>query len=90
MLGSEFLIAPVFEKDVKVVHVYLPEGTWVHVWSNQTYVQKNGGYINQNAPIKEPAVFRRVQQQDMMEEESEIMKLARETHEKLIDLYKIF
>ena len=90
MLGSEFLIAPVFEKDVKVVHVYLPEGTWVHVWSNQTYVQKNGGYINQNAPIKEPAVFRRVQQQDMMEEESEIMKIARETHEKLIDLYKIF
>lgn len=82
MLGSEFLVAPIFEKRLKVAHVYLPQGSWIHVWSNKTIVQKTGGYINQNAPVKEPAVFRRIRNN-----ESDISKIALSTHQKLIRLY---
>ena len=80
----EFLIAPVFDKGVNVAHVYLPQGTWIHVWTNKTITQKVGGYINQNAAIKEPAVFRRSREDDY----SAASRIAVETHQKLMKLHR--
>lgn len=35
MVGSELLIAPVVDQNKTSVNVYLPNGNWVNVWTNQ-------------------------------------------------------
>ena len=60
LYGSEFLVKPVLQKGKTSVDVYLPEGEWVHLWSNQTYSNSPPqGKIRISAPIGKPAVFYR-------------------------------
>ena len=35
LVGSELLIAPVVDQNITSVNVYLPNGNWVNVWTNQ-------------------------------------------------------
>ncbi len=55
MLGRDFLIAPVTTEGATEVQVYLPQGTWVHLWSGQVY--QGGQSVTVAAPIGQPGVF---------------------------------
>ena len=37
MLGPELLVAPILKKGAKSRHVWLPEGTWVHLFTGKVY-----------------------------------------------------
>ena len=60
LYGSEFLVAPVMKKGQTTVDVYLPQGEWVHLWSQTPYdCSAKGKYFKISAPIGQPAVFYR-------------------------------
>ena len=60
MLGPDFLIAPVVDEGATRVSLYLPAGTWIHLWSGETYgSEEAGASLEIDAPIGEPAVFYR-------------------------------
>ncbi|WP_227522006.1 alpha-glucosidase [Bacillus solitudinis] len=54
MLGSDVLVAPVYEQGKDKWEVYLPEDDWVHLWSGHEY---SGGTYTVEAPIGQPPVF---------------------------------
>lgn len=54
MLGDDLIVAPVYESSKNTWKAYLPQGNWVHLWSNKEY---DGGYIEVEAPIGYPPVF---------------------------------
>lgn len=55
MLGDDVLVMPVLKKKQTNVNGYLPEGSWIHAWSNKEYL--GGKEITIDAPIGQPAVF---------------------------------
>jgi alpha-glucosidase len=55
MLGDELLVAPVVTEGATSREVYLPPGTWHHVWSGDTH--EGPATITVDAPIGEPPVF---------------------------------
>jgi alpha-glucosidase len=58
MVGPEFMVAPVLDPGADAVEVYLPAGTWVHLWTKERYGSpERGVYETVAAPIGEPAVF---------------------------------
>ena len=60
MLGEDFMVAPVLYKNKATVDVYLPEGKWVHLWTQKVYESKTapGEWIkNVPAPMGQPGVF---------------------------------
>ena len=60
LYGSEFLVAPVLKKGQTMLDVYLPQGQWVHLWSQAEYDCATAGkWFKIAAPINEPAVFYR-------------------------------
>jgi alpha-glucosidase len=72
MLGADFMIAPVLDEGASQVTLYLPPGSWTHLWSGELYGNANTGTsLDIEAPIGEPAVFYRT--------ESEVGAQLRET-----------
>ncbi|HEX2741173.1 MAG TPA: alpha-glucosidase, partial [Rubrobacter sp.] len=58
MVGTEFMVAPVLDPGEENVRIYLPAGTWIHLWTGNTYgSSERGVYETVSAPIGEPAVF---------------------------------
>ena len=58
MLGSEFLVAGVTESGKREKEVYLPAGTWVHLWTGAIYSNgPNGHWVTVDAPVGDPPVF---------------------------------
>jgi alpha-glucosidase (family GH31 glycosyl hydrolase) len=58
MVGPELMFAPVLDPGEDSVEVYLPAGTWVHLWSGKRYGSpQRGVHETVPAPIGEPAVF---------------------------------
>jgi len=55
LLGPSLLVAPVVEPGATSRPVYLPPGTWFHVWSGDAY--EGGSTIDVDAPIGSPPVF---------------------------------
>jgi alpha-glucosidase (family GH31 glycosyl hydrolase) len=55
MLGPDFLIAPITDEGATDVTVYLPKGTWVHLWTDKVY--EGGQYVTIPAPLGQPGVF---------------------------------
>lgn len=56
LFGRDILVAPVIKKNKVQWKVYLPDDTWVHVWSGEIYKK---GWHKINAPIGQPPVFYR-------------------------------
>jgi alpha-glucosidase (family GH31 glycosyl hydrolase) len=60
MLGADFMVAPVLDEGVTTVSVYLPAGSWTHLWSGKEMGNlEQGETLTVDAPIGEPAVFYR-------------------------------
>ena len=57
LLGDDLLVAPVIEEGATSREVYLPPGTWFHVWTGATH--EGGQTITIDAPIGSPPVFSR-------------------------------
>ena len=58
MLGEDFMIAPVLDKETSEIELYLPAGLWEHLWSEEVYGDENSGtYVKVEAPVGKPAVF---------------------------------
>jgi len=56
LYGRDLMVAPVRRPFRRAISVYLPEDTWIHIWSGKTY---GGGWHRIAAPIGRPAVFYR-------------------------------
>mmetsp|Transcript_30035 Transcript_30035/g.40679 ORF Transcript_30035/g.40679 Transcript_30035/m.40679 type:complete len:117 (-) Transcript_30035:73-423(-) len=59
MLGDSLLMAPVFDGEATKRDVYLPEGTWVHIYTQQEYTADFRGLelMDFDAPLGSPPVF---------------------------------
>jgi alpha-glucosidase len=55
MLGSNLLVAPVVTEGATTKTVYLPPGTWYHIWTGDVY--EGDGDVAIDAPIGQPPVF---------------------------------
>lgn len=56
MVGSELLVAPVLDQNKTTVNVYLPNGTWVNIWTNQV-VNSTGQNFSVTGLSDRAAVF---------------------------------
>lgn len=54
MLGGEVLCAPVVRQGEKLRRVWLPDGSWVHLWTRKTY---SGGTFDIGSEFGFPPVF---------------------------------
>lgn len=58
MYGPDIIVRPVLDKGISVEEVYLPEGTWIHLWTNKTYIiEENGQWVRVPAPLGKPPIF---------------------------------
>lgn len=57
MIGDALYVAPVIEPGATTRTLYLPPGTWFHVWTGESY--EGGQEITVDAPIGSPPVFSR-------------------------------
>ncbi|GBF51570.1 alpha-glucosidase [Leptospira ryugenii] len=57
-LGDDLLVAPIIKSGKTDIDVYLPEGSWEHIWTGKKFNGKSE--VNVEAPIGKPAVFLRV------------------------------
>lgn len=57
LLGSDLLVAPVLTQGATSREVYLPPGSWFHVWTGEEYA--GGQRVTVAAPIGSPPVFSR-------------------------------
>ena len=54
LLGRELLVSPVLEENANEKTVYLPDDTWIHLWTKKEY---SGGKYTVASPIGKPPVF---------------------------------
>jgi len=57
LLGDALLVAPITRPGVEHRHVYLPEGTWFHLWSGEMF--DGPAHVLAHAPLGEPAIYAR-------------------------------
>ena len=55
MIGETLLVAPVVTNGARTRDVYLPPGTWFHVWTGTSY--EGGRRVTVDAPLGSPPVF---------------------------------
>jgi alpha-glucosidase len=55
LLGPDLLVAPVLDPNTQKKEVYLPQGTWIELWTNQTYEGNNKIIVD--APLGNPPLF---------------------------------
>ncbi|MBA3349151.1 MAG: DUF5110 domain-containing protein [Actinobacteria bacterium] len=55
LVGDALLVAPVTKPGVEHRYVYLPEGSWWHLWSGERFA--GPAHILVHAPLGEPALF---------------------------------
>jgi alpha-glucosidase len=58
LVGPDILVAPVLDSGKDSLRVYLPAGSWVHVWTGKPYRSPyDGQWVSVPAPLGQPAVF---------------------------------
>jgi alpha-glucosidase len=55
LCGDSLLVAPVTRPGVEYRHVYLPQGTWFHLWTGDRF--DGPAHILAHAPLGEPAIY---------------------------------
>lgn len=55
MLGDHVIMAPIFKEQQTFKTLYLPQGSWKHIWTNTVYNGPNK--VTVYAPLGQPAVF---------------------------------
>jgi len=55
LLGDALLVAPISRPGVEHRHVYLPEGSWLHLWTGERL--DGPAHVLAHAPLGEPAVY---------------------------------
>lgn len=55
LLGDALLVAPITRPGIEHRHVYLPRGTWFHLWSGERF--DGPAHVLAHAPLGEPAVY---------------------------------
>ena len=55
LLGEALLIAPISRPGIEHRHVYLPRGTWFHLWTGERF--DGPAHVLAHAPLGEPAVY---------------------------------
>ena len=55
LLGEALLVAPITRPGIEHRHVYLPQGTWFHLWSGERF--DGPAHVLAHAPLGEPAVY---------------------------------
>lgn len=58
LFGRDLLVAPVYEEGRRDWTLYLPQDSWVNLWTGE---ECDGGEITVNAPLGQPPVFYRAQ-----------------------------
>lgn len=61
LLGRDILVAPVYREKDSTRTCYLPDDTWVHLFSGKEY---KGGQVTVDAPLGQPPVFIRKESKD--------------------------
>jgi alpha-glucosidase len=69
MYGSGFIVAPIVECGERKRRVYIPEGSWKHLFTNQQY--KKGWHVVKS-PVGTPPVFFNVNEKDAVKAALEI------------------
>ncbi len=60
LLGEDLLVAPISEPGATKTRVYLPEGTWVHIFTGQSLTApQHGMRVEVEAPFGKPVMFYR-------------------------------
>ena len=57
LLGNALLVAPITRPGIEHRYVYLPYGTWFHLWTGERY--EGPAHILARAPLGEPALYLR-------------------------------
>ena len=55
LLGNGLLVAPITRPGIEHRHVYLPEGTWFHFWSDKRF--DGPAHVLAHAPLGEPPLY---------------------------------
>ena len=55
LLGNGLLVAPITRPGIEHRHVYLPPGTWSHLWTGERF--EGPAHILAHAPLGEPAIY---------------------------------
>jgi alpha-glucosidase len=55
LVGNALLVAPITRPGIEHRHVYLPDGTWSHLWSGERF--EGPAHILAHAPLGEPAIY---------------------------------
>jgi alpha-glucosidase len=55
LLGDALLVAPITRPGIEHRHVYLPEGTWFHLWTGDRF--DGPAHVLAHAPLGEPAIY---------------------------------
>ncbi|MFI7580042.1 alpha-glucosidase [Kocuria kalidii] len=76
LLGDAVLVHPVTEPGITEAQVYLPAGTWTHVWTNRRYA--GPGHATVPAPLGRPPVFLRAGARDAGGLSSALRRLVQE------------
>ncbi len=64
LLGRDILVAPVLDKGVAELSVYLPAGQWIHLWTEKAFEGKRTHSVQ--APSGQPAIFIRAERADLI------------------------
>ncbi|MGI8909064.1 MAG: glycoside hydrolase family 31 protein [Rubrobacteraceae bacterium] len=57
LFGPAMLVAPITRPGIEHRHVYLPRGTWFHLWTGERF--DGPAHVLAHAPLGEPAVYHR-------------------------------
>jgi alpha-glucosidase len=81
LLGSDVLVAPVLDSGKTSSTVYLPAGSWTHIWTKQVYGNPNAGStITVSAPLGSPAVFFKTESEVLTRALTKIQQISNNIH----------
>ena len=85
MLGSEFLVSPIFDKKSTFKSILFPPGNWTHALTGVVYSSKFPSTTRVDAPLGQPPVFLR---NSPDANQSPISKVALAVQQSMVSLFR--